>query len=268
MKTPRDPVVQYVIVREDLLLNGLGTILTQGAHASMAPITSQLRQDLDFKLTDTATREWANGTFTKIFLGVWSELELADLATSLKTRGVAFNEIHETRLDGQLTAIGLKPYLKSEASPHLSHLRLAGSTDQVVAYVDQDRFNPARLTYSMDTLRVEPLSNGQRLTLNLDFNHLSKAIGGYYDTWLRFTQESKMGCGDVYVDSIGIPKLDHLKQNDTRFVDFFLGTHYQELLDGVLPKEKASPHVTINSLEGTFYNPQNNTLSIFGSCTA
>ena len=121
-------IVQYIVLRRDLLNeHGEGFLATQTAHASLAPITSRIRKSTGKSIEDVFdqnTLAWINGTFTKIVLEVPDETGLNQLRESLNKGSLEYSEIRESRLNGALTGIGLKPYEKEAVCEYFQGLKL------------------------------------------------------------------------------------------------------------------------------------------------
>lgn len=91
-----DEVKQVIVIRKDLKMRR-GKEIAQGAHASIAFLTNQIRGTLDRvnEATNTATivltraqRAWVEGRFTKICLKVDSEQELLDIKAKADAAGL------------------------------------------------------------------------------------------------------------------------------------------------------------------------------------
>ena len=123
--------VQYIVVRRDLIDKlGVGTLVTQVSHASMAPLTNKLRENLNKTiedLFDNETKQWIIGRFTKIILEVPDKSSLLNITERLFADGIDFVKIEEFTLGGELTCIGLKPYNKGRVAPYFKGLSLLGS---------------------------------------------------------------------------------------------------------------------------------------------
>ena len=123
--------VQYIIVRKDVIDRyGIGVLASQICHASMAPITEQIRA-AEPKTTidsvfDKETSSWINGIFNKIVLEVPNLQSMGKLTERLYHEGIKYSEIHESSLDGELTCIGLKPYNKGRVAPYFKNLKKLG----------------------------------------------------------------------------------------------------------------------------------------------
>lgn len=79
-------VKQVIVIRRDLKMRR-GKEIAQGAHASMAWLTSRLRHDGPPELTE-AERRWTTGSFRKIVCQVPGEAELRELVSNAGAQGV------------------------------------------------------------------------------------------------------------------------------------------------------------------------------------
>ena len=111
-----DPIVQYLVINQEILALGPGVLAAQAAHASLAGYLIAAGTD--------AARSWAEGTFTKIVLAVPDEAALRQLGTELAGAGITHRVLEESRLHGKATAIGLAPLPKSSAAPVVGRLAL------------------------------------------------------------------------------------------------------------------------------------------------
>lgn len=78
---------QVIVMRKDLNMRK-GKMVAQGAHASIAWLTSSLHRIGNGKMTD-AERDWIDGSFVKICVGVSSEDELLEVVSKAQELGVA-----------------------------------------------------------------------------------------------------------------------------------------------------------------------------------
>ena len=145
-------VVQYIIVRKDL---DEGVLATQVAHASVAPVTNQLRPDMERTIEDAlddATKTWVDGPFTKIVLEVPDKDSLNKVEEILAANGIEYDVMRESRLNGEPTSIGLKPYEKSDVAGCLNGLKLLGSKkrDEVKLKVDGKEEDAAQIAKEMN----------------------------------------------------------------------------------------------------------------------
>lgn len=97
-----DKVKQVIVIRKDLNMRK-GKMVAQGSHASVAFLTNKIRKqmvksesiwpDMDNSVTfestlSTAQKEWINGSFFKVCVGVDTEQELLDIFDKARTMGV------------------------------------------------------------------------------------------------------------------------------------------------------------------------------------
>ena len=96
--------VEYIIARKDILKNyGSGIFGTQ-VHAATAPITNQLKEDPEKKVTDCldkSTRDWVTRTFTKKLLEVPNVEKLWMLMDRLDSDGIKYSPIRESGLNNE-----------------------------------------------------------------------------------------------------------------------------------------------------------------------
>ncbi len=261
-------VVQYIVVREDLARDlGTGVLATQASHASMAPITTQIRKSGALEaMLDPETRKWVNGAFRKILLEVPDKDKLIELMEELDSAGVEYSKIEESTLNGELTGIGLKPYEKDRVAKHFKDLSLLGGK-RVWAFVDGRPIDTSDLTYNEISIDHKLPDMNHRFILGVNFKEFVKLFGDRYQRWRNFALAQEDGSGNEYINNLEIPPLDHITKNDTRFNEFILDSLYQEMLNAILPLPKASdkPSFVITSLEGIFYKPEE--VFIYGGCS-
>jgi len=122
--------VQYIVVRRDIIDQyGIGFVAAQLCHASMAPISNQLRIDLTKpaqELLDEETADWLKGVFIKYVYEVSDLDRLHMLMDRLDSDGIRYVPIVESKIN-QLTCIGLKPYNKGRVAPYFKGLEKLGS---------------------------------------------------------------------------------------------------------------------------------------------
>jgi peptidyl-tRNA hydrolase len=123
-----DNILQYIVVRKDLIdKKDLGLIIAQACHASLAPITSQMRRSGKDSMIkdslDSESLEWAYGIFKKIILETPNEQTLKDLMDTLDKSNIEYKPIRESKMDDELTCIGIKPYKKEDIYKYLKHLK-------------------------------------------------------------------------------------------------------------------------------------------------
>jgi len=281
-------VVQYILVRGDLELN-MGQVAAQVAHASLAPLTNMIRNNLCSSpqhVFDSETLRWIEGPFNKIVLKVPSKARMLDIMERLYADGIQYEKIMESTMGGELTCIGLKPYDKGRVAPYFRGLRLLDNlkyigNDQIYphlyhrprrqkqgkpvsAVVDGRSVSPSLFSYSVqDIARAPQGTNGSRFILHVDLGHLVEKFGSYYNRVLR-NLRSHGGTGNDFMDSLKKHSLsDNLPRNDPRYNAFLLSSYYEELLRAVLP-EKREKGVVITSLDGIFTEGPD--VKIHGGC--
>jgi peptidyl-tRNA hydrolase len=263
-------VVQYLIVRSDLLSKyGPGILAVQTAHASVAPLTKALTADSHQSVDDaleSETKEWVNGTFTKIILAATDEEALLNLEQRLSSNGVDFNSIRESNLDGELTAIGLKPYEKKAVSEYLSHFELLGfnyNTDQISFKVNENPVNVNNVTYNPIDLGQRDIENSSRYVLQVDSDLLDNLFGQTFQGEMELYR-AHGGSGDDYIDSLNETELlPNLRDNNPLFSDYLINNYGEELLDVILPRND-SKTVSLTSIDGIFVDGPN--VYIYGGC--
>jgi peptidyl-tRNA hydrolase len=122
-------VAQYIVARRDIIeKHGFGFIAAQLCHASVAPVSNQLRVNFSqaaAALLDDDTRAWLNGTFVKYVYEVHDLPGLLGLTQRLDADGITYASIIESKI-GELTCIGLKPYNKGRVAPYFRSMKLLG----------------------------------------------------------------------------------------------------------------------------------------------
>ncbi len=123
--------VQYIVVRRDIIEQyGFGFVAAQLCHASMAPISNQLRNDFEqpvCELLDKETAEWLKGTFVKYVCEVADLNALHMLMDRLDSDGISYVPIRESKIN-ELTCIGVKPYNKGRVAPYFKNLKMLGES--------------------------------------------------------------------------------------------------------------------------------------------
>jgi len=113
-------VKQVIVIRKDLKTRR-GKEISQGSHASIAFLTSRIREKLDRESFGTlssgelevsvslskAEVEWIDGPFTKVCVKVDSEEELMKIKDNAEKAGLNYNLI----VDSGKTEFGGKPTL-------------------------------------------------------------------------------------------------------------------------------------------------------------
>lgn len=139
-------IKQVIVMRTDLNMRK-GKMIAQGSHASMIFLTEEIRRvmavndsvhctdpdccgdsliDLDFS---EAEREWINGSFTKICVGVNSEDELLEIEARAKFAGLlvhivtdkGLTEFHGTPTK---TCLAIGPAVSEDIDKITGHLKL------------------------------------------------------------------------------------------------------------------------------------------------
>jgi PTH2 family peptidyl-tRNA hydrolase len=130
-----DKVKQVIVMRRDLRNSDgqkvrTGKLIAQGSHASIAFLTSLIREYHDEVIPLTkAQSEWINGSFFKICVGVDTEQELLDIVEKARTLGVECNlitDLGHTEFNGvpTNTCLALGPDYSSKIDPITGHLKL------------------------------------------------------------------------------------------------------------------------------------------------
>lgn len=252
-------IVQYIIVREDIAYSLTeGALAAQVAHASTAPLTTQLRKDMSGTIDvvlDEETKAWISRTFTKIVLGVKDKAELSEVMQQLEAHGVTYSTIEESSLGGELTSIGLKPYEKERVAPLLRELPLLGSRNITVS-VDERVVPLDAITYSPFDLDDNTPDMQQRFTIDVSWKHFANVIGEKYR--MRATA---LGRQEGVQDAKG---LEYLRMNDPSFVQQLLADYRDVILNPLIPCTLSSPTISLTSLEGVFY--QREKVHLYGGC--
>ncbi|KFK25355.1 hypothetical protein AALP_AA8G102200 [Arabis alpina] len=117
---PDDVVVQYVVLRRDLIDSWpLGSVVTQGCHASVAAIW-------EFK-DDPVTLQYCDplhiDSMHKVTLEVKGEIQIMNLSEKLKLGGIS-HKLWMEQPENIPTCIATKPYPKSHVSSFFKKLKL------------------------------------------------------------------------------------------------------------------------------------------------
>eukprot|EP00919_Chromeraceae_sp_WS-2016_P028931 GHVR01068621.1.p1 GENE.GHVR01068621.1~~GHVR01068621.1.p1 ORF type:complete len:129 (+),score=23.32 GHVR01068621.1:52-438(+) len=118
--TPNDVIMQYIIIRKDLIKNlkwSLGSVVTQGAHAAVAAVSQSISTHETVMYLKDIQR------MHKVTLQTESESGLKSVSATLSRGGVGHYSWVE-QPEGITTAIATDPALKSRVSPYLGHLKL------------------------------------------------------------------------------------------------------------------------------------------------
>ncbi|XP_047966333.1 putative peptidyl-tRNA hydrolase PTRHD1 isoform X1 [Salvia hispanica] len=123
--TAHDTVVQYIVLRRDLIDTWpLGSVVTQGCHASVAAVWTN-RDDPD---TLSYCSPSNLDSMHKVTLEVKGETQLLNLSEKLKAGGVA-HKLWIEQPGNIATSLATKPYPKSTVSSFFKNLKLwMGST--------------------------------------------------------------------------------------------------------------------------------------------
>lgn len=264
-------IVQYILVRRDLVDKlGEGVLATQVSHASLAPITKQLRGNSNEVLEnvlDKETKRWVEGSFVKLVLEVPDKSKLTEIMQRLYADGIKYEKIQESTLDGELTCIGLKPYDKGRVAPYFKGLPLLGSnkkyTNRISAFVDNEITDTSKVGYSvLDINQREHEKNGSRFILQVDMDYLIKRYGPQFNNTMKEFREHG-GTGNDFIDSLEDCSLElNLRENNREFNHYLLEDRYDSLLDTLLKKGEKT--ITITSLDGIFTNSSE--VYIYGGC--
>lgn len=122
---------QVIILRKDLNMRK-GKMIAQGAHASMAVILemgTKISDRFNIDPLPTATKEWLNGSFTKVCLSCDSEQELLALHAQATAAGIPCSLIRDTgktEFGGvpTFTAVAIGPDYPENIDPITGHLKL------------------------------------------------------------------------------------------------------------------------------------------------
>ncbi|KAL1552606.1 putative peptidyl-tRNA hydrolase PTRHD1 [Salvia divinorum] len=118
--TTQDTVVQYVVLRRDLIDTWpLGSVVTQGCHASVAAIWTH-KDDPD---TLSYCSPPNLDSMHKVTLEVKGETQLLNLSEKLKAGGVA-HKLWIEQPENFATCLATKPCLKSSVSSFFKKLKL------------------------------------------------------------------------------------------------------------------------------------------------
>ncbi|RZC56701.1 hypothetical protein C5167_015550 [Papaver somniferum] len=119
-KPTSDVVVQYVVLRRDLIDSWpLGSVVTQGCHASVAAIWSNKddAHTIDYCSPDNID------SMHKVTLEVKGETQIQNLSQKLTTNGIA-HKLWIEQPENFPTCLATKPYPKSVVSSFFKNLKL------------------------------------------------------------------------------------------------------------------------------------------------
>ncbi|XP_010541538.1 PREDICTED: putative peptidyl-tRNA hydrolase PTRHD1 [Tarenaya hassleriana] len=115
-----DVLVQYVVLRRDLIDSWpLGSVLTQGCHASVAAIWSHKDDPNTVQYCDPQNID----SMHKVTLEVKGETQMMNLSEKLKSGGIA-HKLWIEQPENIATCIATKPYPKSQVSSFFKKLKL------------------------------------------------------------------------------------------------------------------------------------------------
>ncbi|CAF1696978.1 hypothetical protein Bca4012_000496 [Brassica carinata] len=117
---PDDVVVQYVVLRRDLIDSWpLGSVVTQGCHASVAAIWSFRDDPVTLQYCDPQHID----SMHKVTLEVKGETQMMNLSEKLNSGGIS-HKVWMEHPENIPTCIATKPYPKSQVSPFFKKLKL------------------------------------------------------------------------------------------------------------------------------------------------
>ncbi|KAG7550216.1 Peptidyl-tRNA hydrolase PTH2 [Arabidopsis thaliana x Arabidopsis arenosa] len=120
VEKPDDVVVQYVVLRRDLIDSWpLGSVVTQGCHASVAAICSFKDDPVTLQYCDPQHID----SMHKVTLEVKGETQMMNLAEKLKSGGIS-HKLWMEQPENIPTCIATKPYHKSQVSSFFKKLKL------------------------------------------------------------------------------------------------------------------------------------------------
>lgn len=129
-----DKAKQVIVMRKDLNMRK-GKMVAQGAHSSIAFLTNKMKKNISnpealwwVNLTQ-AEKEWINGSFFKVCVGVDSEKELLDILEKARSMGVEAQLITDqghTEFNGvpTNTCLALGPDYSSKIDTITGNLKL------------------------------------------------------------------------------------------------------------------------------------------------
>ncbi|KAI3412923.1 Aminoacyl-tRNA hydrolase [Psidium guajava] len=115
-----DVMVQYVVLRRDLIDTWpLGSVVTQGCHASVAAIWSHRDDPLTLQYCSSDNLD----SMHKVTLEVKGEPQILNLAEKLKAGDIA-HKLWIEQPENMPTCLATKPYPKSVISSYFKKLKL------------------------------------------------------------------------------------------------------------------------------------------------
>jgi peptidyl-tRNA hydrolase len=116
----KEKVVQYVVVRRDLIETWpLGSVLTQGCHASVAAIWLYKDDPLTIHYCSPQNLD----SMHKVTLQVKGEIQMTNLADKLTKAGI-HHKLWIEHPENIPTSLATKPYPKSFIAPFFKSLKL------------------------------------------------------------------------------------------------------------------------------------------------
>ncbi|XP_052209449.1 uncharacterized protein LOC127812913 [Diospyros lotus] len=117
---PDDVVVQYVVLRRDLIDTWpMGSVVTQGCHASVAAIWSHKDDPHTLHYCGTSNLD----SMHKVTLEVKGETQMLNLSEKLTAGGIA-HKLWIEQPENIPTCLATKPYPKSMVSSYFKRLKL------------------------------------------------------------------------------------------------------------------------------------------------
>ncbi|KNA20547.1 hypothetical protein SOVF_051340 [Spinacia oleracea] len=117
---PEDVVVQYVVLRRDLIDTWpLGSVVTQGCHASVAAIWEHKDDAFTLRYCSPSALD----SMHKVTLEVKGETQIVNLSEKLKSAGI-LHKLWIEQPENSPTCLATKPYPKSVVSPIFRKLKL------------------------------------------------------------------------------------------------------------------------------------------------
>ncbi|CAH9092141.1 unnamed protein product [Cuscuta epithymum] len=117
---PDNMLVQYIVLRRDLIDTWpLGSVITQGCHASVAAIWSHKTDPHTVRYCDPNNIDCMH----KVTLEVKGEAQIVSLSEKLKVASIA-HKLWIEQPENMPTCLATKPYPKSLVSPFFRKLKL------------------------------------------------------------------------------------------------------------------------------------------------
>lgn len=115
-----DTVIQYVVLRRDLIDTWpLGSLVTQGCHASVAAIWSHKDDPFTLQYCDASNLD----SMHKVTLEVKGQAQIVNLSEKLKSGGID-HKLWIEQPENIPTCLATKPYPKSVVSSFFKKLKL------------------------------------------------------------------------------------------------------------------------------------------------